>query len=297
LKAVGSIPDGVVVRLMRMQTIVTEDFYESLSLCIEVVLRFENVKPYYSQIWQNAVLHLEKCQCLFRHFESELPVNALEFVAILMGAASQSETAVRILIDFTERFSEVRAFSLLFLPVRNPNLRLVAAFYEQLLDLPDILKFEEFYTCAEFLLSPNRLTAIFECDQVDFQLFQKSRVCFRMIQLLDDEEAQVDILRLMLAIESKFDVPVFRSESGKLFRLLDVDVMREPAFLLLAAMAKFGAEGIDTELLDRIAAEFEARPGEEAEADRENADETKENPEVEPGGTASEYEEEEEPTD
>jgi serine/threonine protein kinase len=266
LGRVSSISDGVVVRLVRMQTIVPGGFQETLSRCIKLVLNFDNVKPYYSQIWQNAVRHIDSCQCLFVHFLDQLPVNALEGVAILMGATTGTDSAVAILVRFAWLFQEVRRFCLMFLPTKNQNLELLASFYEQLLDFPEVLGFAEFYECAQYLCRSDKLPDLFNSDKFDPKLFQESRVCRRMVELLESQECQAAILKMVLDIELRYDVPRFRRDSHRFFRLLGNESLREDAFLVLAAMAKYGLEGIDCRSLRRAAQEFSERPGRGMEA-------------------------------
>jgi hypothetical protein len=219
--------------------------------------------------------HIDRCQCLFLHFLDQLPVNALEGVAILMGAAAGSDCAVSILVRFARLFQEVRMFCLMFLPTRNQNLKLLATFYERLLDYPEVLGFAEFYDCAQYLCGAEKLPDLFNSEKFNLKLFQESKVCQRMVELLDSEECQAEMLRMMLGIELRYDVPRFRRDSYRFFRLLRTENLREDAFLVLAAMAKYGLEGIDCRWLGQVAQEFRGRPGRGMEAAAQLALETK----------------------
>jgi serine/threonine protein kinase len=255
-----SAPDGIVVRLIRMQTTSPESIRKSLSRCIELLLRFDSVKLYYSQIWQNAIQDFDNCKCLFLHFVTRLPVNVLEFVAILMRAAANHDGAISILTQVLQGHDDTRRVCCMFLPTRSRNAELLARFYEQLLTQPEVLRHKEFYEVADRLCESAALCDLLASPDVDLELLGQSGLYPRIVDLLHDLERQAAMLGLIIAIAAMVDVPIFRKNAAKISGLLANERLRERAFLALAAIAKFGPEGIDTEALLAPAVEFKNGP-------------------------------------
>jgi serine/threonine protein kinase len=264
LAELSVIPEGVVVRLVKLQAMASEKCRAPLARCLDVILDFDSVNPFHSQIWQNALVDLETSKCLFLHFLSALPANTIEFAGILMRAAEKSDTAVEILARFAQAWGEFRECCVRFLPLNNRNLEIVAKFYAHLLEFTEVLQFAEFYEAAQFLCTPKSfagLALLFASAALDLELFERSAVCRRIVELLRSLNDREQIVGLLLAIEERRDVAAFREALPILFELLAEEGVRVQAFLALAAMARFSQEGIDMELLRERAVEFIQSPG------------------------------------
>ena len=95
---------------------------------------------------------------------------------------------------------------------------------------------------------------------VDLELLGQSGFYTKVVDLLHDPEHQPAMLGLIIVIAVKADVPIFRENAAKISGLLASEHLRERAFLVLAALARFGPEGIDTEALLATAAELKNGP-------------------------------------
>jgi hypothetical protein len=255
-----SVPDGVIVRLVKMQGAVPKRAMINLANCIELLLRFDNAKPYYSQIWQNAVSEIEKYQSLFLHFVDVLPVNVVEFVAILMKAAAQSDVAVEILAKITKHHPDANQYILLFLPTNNHNFPLLAELYGRLLDCPEILQLPEFYSVCSHLLTPERsfaLSGLLKSDMVNRSLLEESGFLDHVVELLTTQPEPAWILDFICRLEAKYDFQKLRSIVSVLFEFLANFEIQDQAFLCLSEIGKYSMDGFDMDALMEFARTFQ----------------------------------------